>query len=136
MSAGVQSRSTSSSETVSKRPLASGCFLSAGPSVSVSHRSTSSSIGVLIPLVSDILLAIILAGLESSILVEHNSTVNAGKQAYFLQLGGRERGCDGSHNRATRAGTRDAWLSSRELAGSRQGKRNSFPNERSHFLIR
>src|SRR6185295_7865567 len=135
MSAGVQSRSTSSSETVSKCPFASGCFLSAGPSVSVSHRSTSSSIGVLISLVSDIPLAIILAGLEGSILVEQNSTVNAGKQLTLFRLGGRERGCDGSHNRATRAGTRDAWLSSRELAGSRQGK-NSLPNERSHLLIR
>ena len=53
--------------------------------MSVCQRSTS-SVGVLISLVSDILLAIILAGLESSILVEHNSTVNAGNPRSLFRL--------------------------------------------------
>ena len=69
-----------------------------------SHRvNFCFQLDVLISLVSDILLAIILAGLENSILIRHNSTVNAGKQLTLFPLGGRERGCDGSHNRATQA---------------------------------
>jgi hypothetical protein len=76
----------------------------------------------MISLVLDMLLAITLAGLESSILVDANSTVNEAKQDVGFALKGGERDCDGSHNRAARQALAMRGIQAGELAGNRQGK--------------
>jgi hypothetical protein len=74
-------------------------------------------------LVFDIRLAIIPAGFESSIVVEHNSTVNEGKRCSFVSISRRERGCDGSHSRANRQALAMRGFQAGELAGNRQEKK-------------
>jgi hypothetical protein len=62
-----------------------------------------------------------------SILVERYSTVNTTVVRVFRSFKKKGRGCDGSHSRADRQVSRCGFQAG-ELAGDRQGKRNSAPS--------